>query len=239
MVVEKNTKNVVANKLPFYIDIHAHHLPITPSNDVLTVLNRQPSDPIPITSNNNVYHSVGWHPWWVNEQPPIDWNDFALQIQQNHTILVGECGLDSLRGAPLAVQIPIFEQHIRLAQKYQKPIIVHCVRAWNELISLSHSISNNTIPMIIHGFVAKPTILQMLLSANYYVSFGTALLRSNPVLHHSFRTMPADKLFLETDDSHIPIQEIYQTAAAIRQISVEELSDILHQNWSNLLCSRI
>lgn len=238
MVVEKNTKNVVANKLPFYIDIHAHHLPATPSNDVLTVLNRLPLDPMPITSNSNVYYSVGWHPWWVNEQSPIDWDNFAFQLQQSNTILVGECGLDHLRGAPLTIQIPIFEQQIRLAQKYQKPIIVHCVRAWSELISLRRS-TQNTIPMIIHGFVAKPTVLQMLLSANCHVSFGTALLRSNPVLHHSFRTMPANKLFLETDDSQIPIQEIYQAAAAIRKISVEELSNILHKNWNSLFCNSI
>ncbi|HNL08329.1 MAG TPA: hypothetical protein PKH93_12210, partial [Chitinophagales bacterium] len=60
-----------------------------------------------------------------------------------------------------------------------------------------------------------------------------------PVLHHSFRTMPANKLFLETDDSQIPIQEIYQAAAAIRKISVEELSNILHKNWNSLFCNSI
>ncbi|MEY4905409.1 MAG: hypothetical protein RLZZ292_3224 [Bacteroidota bacterium] len=206
-----------------YLDLHTHHAHRATS-DVLAIQN--------IVLNRGEQYdaslaacSVGLHPWYLEnanfiKQQLIDLEEF---IKNKNVILVGEAGLDKLVKTPIKVQEGIFEQQLELASNIQKPIIIHCVKAFSELVALKKRI-NPSVPMIIHGFNQKPTILAQLLDNGFYISLGAALLHENSNAQKALQIVPKTHFFLETDDqTNVSIQQIYEKAAQLLDILVEEI----------------
>ena len=57
-------------------------------------------------------------------------------ISNEKVIMIGECGLDKVWGPTLDIQEASFRRHIELSEKHQKPLIIHCVKAYNEIIAI-------------------------------------------------------------------------------------------------------
>ncbi len=170
------------------------------------------------------YYSAGIHPWEVAEgdiEPQfLLLHDLA---SKNRIIAIGEAGLDKLTKATIEEQLPIFKRHIELAEQKQLPLIIHCVRAMDELIRL-HKYYRPQVPWIWHGFRGKKQQALQLLAHGIYLSFGE---------HYNAETLaaiPSNSLFLETDTSTLDIETLLQRAAAIRGASPEELRTILREN---------
>ena len=107
--------------------------------------------------------SVGLHPWFLTkENAETDFKKLTQLVDNQNIVAIGECGLDKLRGESLDFQTTIFTKQIQLAESIQKPVIIHCVRAFNEVIALKKKLKP-TVPMIIHGFNKGETILKELL----------------------------------------------------------------------------
>jgi len=178
--------------------------------------------------------SVGIHPWYITENRLEEMRAFLQEVAVLPVVkCIGEAGLDTLRGGDMAVQEMVFIQQIRIAEAVGKPVVIHCVRAFNELMAVVKGIKP-AIPMIIHGFSRKPELACKLVSAGFYLSFGKDLL-NKPHVQEAFRETPADRLFLETDDREdLSIREVYEKAAAIRGVSLEELQQITNQNYTTL-----
>lgn len=179
--------------------------------------------------------SAGIHPWYINEKL------YNLQLKklegiaQNPVIkFIGECGLDRLKGAPLPLQEEIFIKQIRMAEEVKKPVIIHCVRCYNELISIK-KIVRPRVPFIVHGFNTKIEIARQLLDKGFYLSLGGALLKEESNTLKVLNEIPLEKLFLETDDKDISIIDIYQKAAEIKSLSIEELEKIVFDNYLGLI----
>ena len=178
--------------------------------------------------------SVGIHPWYITENRLEEMLAFLQEVAVLPVVkCIGEAGLDTLRGGDMAVQEMVFTRQIRIAEAVGKPVVIHCVRAFNELMALVKRVKP-AVPVIIHGFSRKPELARKLVSAGFYLSFGKDLL-NKPHVQEAFRVTPADRLFLETDDREdLSIREVYEKAAAIRGISLEELQEITNQNYTTL-----
>lgn len=181
--------------------------------------------------------SVGLHPWFVtaeNWQTDLHW--LQQVAQQPKVVALGECGLDALRGADLATQQQAFIAQIQLAQQLHKPLIVHCVRRFNELIAIAkkHNTKQAT-PIIVHGFNNKTSVLHGLLNEGFYVSFGAALLQPNSAAAKALCLTPLNRVLLETDDSAASIEQIYQQAATLLQFNVTDVVYQIQQNWKYLV----
>ena len=144
---------------------------------------------------------------------------------------IGECGIDRLRGSNTDHQISVFKQQAQLAESLRKPFIIHCVRAWLEVMEIKSKI-NPTVPWIVHGFRGKARTAEELLNNGFNLSFGESILSMNPVLTEIVRGTPDDRLFLETDDGKHDIEEIYQAASVIKNIPLEKLQDITISNFN-------
>ena len=136
------------DSIPF-IDIHTHRKEV--SGNTIKVNNLFPGDDIPPFTGRN-FHSVGLHPRFIGNK---DENNQMMQIMEDaleldHVIFVGECGLDKLAGTGFDEQIRVFKAQSFMAEEYQKPLIIHCVRAWNEIIEL-HQKSKQLVPCFFHG----------------------------------------------------------------------------------------
>ncbi len=216
---------------PTYLDLHTHHA-VQNTADVLAIQN--------IVLNRGEQYdkswaacSVGLHPWYLEDTDAIARQRIDLEeiIKNENVILVGEAGLDRLVKTPIKQQEKIFEQQIALACRVQKPMIIHCVKAFSELVALKKR-TNPSVPMLVHGFNQKSTILGQLLDNGFYVSLGAALLQENSNAQKALQTVPKTHFFLETDDqTSVSIQQIYEKAAQILGVSIVEVQA---QVWKNL-----
>ena len=202
-----------------YFDIHTHSVPPQPSQAIVSV------DVTSLPMNENIVHaSVGIHPWYLTK------NDENIRLQELQTcihsgkiIAIGEAGLDKLKGPSLNVQTSVFRQEIALAEKHHLPMIIHCVRMFNELIQLKKELAPQQ-PWIIHGFRGKASVAQELLRHSCWLSFGSNY------QEEALQITPAQRLFIETDESEEPIESIYFRIAKSRGISAEELAETVKKN---------
>ena len=116
---------------------------------------------------------------------------------------------------------------MEFAEKYELPLIIHCVKAMDELLALRKERAPKQ-PWIWHGFRGKPDQAKLLLQIGFYLSFG---------MHYSSEAMnvvPDSRLFLETDDSLLDIEDILCQAARVRGVEVEALREVIRRNIQNV-----
>ena len=179
--------------------------------------------------------SLGLHPWFIQlETWEAAWSNLVDLAKLSQVVAIGECGLDRNIDLPLETQISIFQKHIKFAESLQKPLVIHCVRAFSELIALKKD-TKSKVPWIIHGFNKKEEVFQQLLKHDFYFSFGAAILSDRSPILQAIATIPNGKFLLETDDrTDISIKQIYDRAAALRHVSREELQTQLIETYHQL-----
>ncbi|MGO1595245.1 MAG: TatD family hydrolase [Sphingobacterium sp.] len=166
--------------------------------------------------------SVGIHPWYIETNGKQQLDVLEDYLRQYDILAVGECGLDKVTNTPWDQQAFIFEEQIQLANKFNKPIIVHCVRAFSEVCSLLKR-NQTRVPILFHGYAKNVALAQTLLNQGYYLSLGAPIL--NGKLDELIQRIPLDRVFLETDDQHAKISEIYAYFCRSRKISMEHLEE--------------
>ena len=162
-----------------FIDIHTHFR--NSEVEQISVLNYTQNEDWGVSLRDEKYHSVGLHPWYLTKENfEKDFEKLTQNIGNQNFVALGECGLDRLRGADLDFQVMAFEAQIRLAEQFSKPVIIHCVRAYNDVISVKKRLKPH-IPLVIHGFNQNQIILNELLKNGFYISIGANVLnlRSN------------------------------------------------------------
>ena len=119
-----------------------------------------------------------------------------------------------------------------LAEKYKKPVVIHCVAAFQEVIAIKKK-TKISVPLIIHGFSKNNQIANQLIKEGFYLSFGKFLLR-NPDLKTVFKNIPNDRFFLETDTIEENIQQVYELASKYKELKNEELQSVISNNYKNV-----
>lgn len=210
-----------------FLNTHTHHL--SHQSDVLELYNQFPNE---LNLNAKIY-SIGIHPAYINSTT-IDDEIHLINhhILDKNCLAIGEIGLDKLCETDFNLQIEVFEKQIKIAEENQLPIIIHSVRAYQEILHIRKKM-NLTVPFIFHGFNKNEQLLQQIIAQNCFASFGKNLLY-NKNLQIIFANLSAKYFFLENDSSEIPIQEIYAFAAELRKISIEELQQQMAENWKNV-----
>lgn len=209
-----------------YIDIHTHNP--HPFPDVLSVVSLYEDFH---RANEYTACSAGLHPWYLDDIE-TRWQQLQQVAPLQSVLGIGECGLDKVSPTGWALQLEAFGKQVQLAQELRKPLIIHCVRAYEEVMQLLNECKND-VPVIFHGFGKKEQLAKQLLDAGYYLSFGAALLNPGPAAE-TFRSVPANRFFLETDQSAQDIRHIYQAAAEIRETTEEALILQLQQNFKTV-----
>ena len=210
-----------------FINLHTHQF----SNDseVVEIVNQYPWEFNASIPN----YSIGIHPWYIDENRLE--NDLEIikeKLQLSECLALGECGLDKRIEIPLSVQITVFKKQLELVQQTNKPIILHCVAAFEEVIAIKKEMKIEN-PMIIHGFSKNEQVALSLLKNGFYLSFGRYLLR-NPDLEKVINFAPENQILLETDTIEETIYEVYEKAASIKGISVQEMKTMVFTNFSKI-----
>jgi TatD DNase family protein len=211
-----------------YIDIHTHGA--TPSTGVFIIENlmahevRRPGD-MPGT-----VCSFGIHPWYLNED---NFNPLLRLVNDvtcfPNLVAVGEAGFDRLRGPSMELQRRAFDEQVKISELSRRPLVIHCVRAWEEIF-LSYKKLRPSMPWLIHGFRGNATLAEQLLSKGIYLSFWFDFVMK-PESAELLRSIPGEKMFLETDGADIDIRDIYCKVSRDLDLSVVELKKRLQTNY--------
>lgn len=175
-------------------------------------------------------YSVGIHPKDIRTDDIDQQLNWLKSNISGNCFAIGECGLDSLVTIDQKIQEDVFLRQIEISNEVKKPLIIHCVRKFYEVISFRKKAEQ---AMIIHGFNKKQNIAEDLLRNNFYLSFGKAVLY-NLSLQNILKTVPSDKFFLETDNDDFTIKELYQKVSEIRGISLERLNKQILENLETI-----
>jgi TatD DNase family protein len=216
-------------KKHLFIDFHTHCDRKSP--DLLNLQTLHVTPELQAEDLPNIC-SLGLHPWFIHNS---SWQNLVDLAKLPNVVAIGECGLDRNIDLPLETQISIFKRHIELAETLQKPLVIHCVRAFSELIALKKN-TKSSIPWIIHGFHKKEEVFQQLLKHDFYFSFGAAILSDRSPILNAIAIIPNGRFLLETDDrTDISIKQIYDRTAALRHVSLETLQTQLAETYHQLI----
>lgn len=208
-------------------NLHTHNFSNRP--DCLELVNQYPNE----FDETIPFYSIGIHPWHIAaDRIEEDMSIIEEKLQAKNCLALGECGLDKRIEAPIELQQEVFKKQLRLAEKYQKPVIIHCVAAFQELIQIKNDLEI-TVPMIIHGFSKKEQLAKQLVNNGFYLSFGKYLLR-NPELENVFKNIPDDRFFLETDTIEETIDDVYAIASRYKGISADKLQETIRLNFEKV-----
>ena len=205
-----------------YIDIHTHQ--DLSAAEVIAVRNYD-FDMMPIG-----LASIGVHPWQsviINSDADFisrSMKEVEKKCRMPQIVMIGETGLDALKGADMDIQKELFMRHINLSEKLGKPLIIHCVKAAEEILSI-HKQLHPTQQWLIHGYRKKEQLAKQFLQQGIALSFGS---------HFDAEAMKAafeaNLLWLETDESDVAIKDLYQEASSVLSVSLEELKlNIYHR----------
>jgi len=212
-----------------YINIHTHGA--SASAGIFTVDNLMAHEGIKPGRIEGIVYSCGIHPWYLNENNQVQLIKFVRDIASDPALAaIGEAGFDKLRGPSLELQSSIFEQQVFISEEHRKPLFIHCVRAWDELLAARKRLKPE-MPWMVHGFRGSIELADQLISKGFFLSFWfDFVIRSESSA--LLKSLPTDRIFLETDGADVDIRDIYNKVSADLSIDADELKSILFSNYN-------
>ncbi|MGX8690101.1 MAG: TatD family hydrolase [Bacteroidaceae bacterium] len=197
-------------------DIHTHLFPSEPGS-ALVCIGYDKS----LVQAGHAF-SAGLHPWQVTGEDEAALKAVEELLSLPQVIAVGECGLDRLKGPSAEIQEKVFIRQTELSEKYRKPMILHVVRAMDDLIRFMKQVKPAQ-KWLVHGFRGGPEQMEQLWCNGILVSFG---IKFNP---ESLRQVPADRLLLETDGNST-IADVISAASDVRNEPAQQVEELALRN---------
>lgn len=211
-----------------YINLHTHFA-VHKGVEILNIDIRQANIQLPLH-----YYSIGIHPWWIDAVNIEEKISFLEQNAADENFLaIGEIGLDRICGTDFHAQQEIFRRQVILAGKYSKPVIIHAVRAHDEILRMLREI-HFMFPVVFHGFNRNVLMAEKIVKSGGYLSLGTDLLNEQSNAANVLRNTDISRIFFENDDRRVDIEEIYLAASKILCIKTDELCDLIEINFQKV-----
>lgn len=218
-----------------YIDIHTHDSrPVPGVFAVENIMAHENRDPGAI--NARVF-TAGIHPWYLDENNSSSLLAYIRGIASSPDLIaLGEAGFDKLRGPSLEIQLAVFAEQVKIAGEFGKPLVIHCVKAWNELQEAHRDLKPET-PWLVHGFRGKKELALQLIRRGMYISFWFDFV-VRPESTGLVKSIPPERIFLETDGADADIKDIYSKVSADLGLGVDKLKEQLSDNYRELFMKK-
>jgi TatD DNase family protein len=161
-----------------------------------------------IAAQYDCYYALGIHPWFCPDDIDTEVAALAQLIERNRKdnkfVAVGECGLDKRhKQSAFSTQVALLERQLQLAINHQLPVILHSVRAHNELLSLLKRYPNPK-GGVIHGFYGGPELAKAYLALGYKLGVGGLIMDSKAKkLRETVAKLSLDSFVIETDSPNM------------------------------------
>jgi TatD DNase family protein len=156
--------------------------------------------------HDGIFASAGIHPNHVAQVQGGDWDDVVLLAQSPKVIALGETGLDLYwKDTPLPAQQEYFDRHIRLSQETGLPLVIHQRESAAEILfMLREARKRGPLAGVMHSFTGTTEQAQEFLALGLHISFaGMVTFKKSDELRAVARTIPADRLLVETDSPYL------------------------------------
>ena len=207
-------------------DAHAHGVPGADDRAFRLWNIGDPASPV----SGECFFSAGIHPWDAGK---YEIAAFLPLFDSPRCLAIGECGLDRTSEAALPLQMKVFEAQIEEAARRGKPLMIHCVRCFPELLRLKSALPDDAPAWVIHGFRGTKRKAFDLLDAGCVLSFGAGLLRDAGNMEY-FAEIPLDRILLETDESPELFGQILSEAAAMHLLPPSEFAAAVRTNFKRI-----
>ena len=179
----------------------------------------------------HVYAAVGIHPENCGDFRPEDLDAIRALAREDKVVAIGEIGLDYAGTVGREAQLRIFREQLDWAERLGKPVVLHCVKAFEAVMRelAPHALR----AVIFHGFIGSSQQAAEAIKKGYYLSFGERTFRS-PRTVEALRRTPVENLFAETDESDVPIEEIYRRIAQAKDLDPELLKCAIYRNYREI-----
>ncbi|MDO6685999.1 MULTISPECIES: TatD family hydrolase [unclassified Agarivorans] len=197
---------------------------------------------------DNVFASCGMHPLYVQDQA------FDLELMESYlshpkVVAVGETGLDYFYAKEhKELQHEVFTQHIKLAVKHQKPLIIHTRDAREDTLNLLTQHNAERCKGVLHCFTESLEMAQAAIEMGFYISAsGIISFNSAKELQNTFKQLPLDRILVETDSPYLaPVPhrgdenqpaytlDVAKCLAKIKGVSLEEVAEQTTKNFFDL-----
>lgn len=212
-----------------YIDIHTHY-GTKASAGTFSVISLMAHEEIFPESTPGIAFTFGIHPWFLtptNHDRQL--KDLKRIARNSAVIAIGEAGFDKIKGPDNDLQRRTFEEQAAVAEAMNKPLVIHCVRAWDELLK-AHKRLKPSRHWLVHGFRGNKDLAGQLVSKNMFLSFWFDFV-NRPEATPLIRSLPVERIFLETDGSGVDIKDIYKKVSEDLEMEIEELKGITYRNF--------
>ncbi len=174
----------------------------------------------------NYFFSVGVHPWDISQNYSASLLQLTSTVIHANCVAIGECGLDYHIKTDPDIQKKVFLAQKDMAESINKPLIIHCVKAYHDLLPL---IKKTNVPVVLHHYTANLEITKALALDHVYFSFGKQIFTKQ---YHQevLDFLPQNKILLETDNSGMHIEEVYIRMAALLDMEFEMLKEQVNNN---------
>ncbi len=192
----------------------------------------------------NIKIGIGLHPWYINPNYNLELleKDLTGLIEKYQPDFIGECGLDKLK-PHYKLQKSITELHCKLAQRYALPIVLHCVRSYNELLQILTKYPVNK--GLLHAYNANNDTAKQLAKKNIYLGIGSILMNENSQIYKSIVNTPLQQLVIESDAPYMALDKISNSSSEdcriyfnqlcnLKKISSTDAVELINRNWTNL-----
>jgi len=219
-----------------------------------------------------VYAAIGLHPSHLVEQDveykeneeivkykskPEEFDyDFYLNLAKNKKVVgIGECGLDYFRTSDESLkekQKEVFIKHLKLAKEANKPIIIHCRNAHDDLLKILH-LAVKPPSGVMHFFTGTLEQAKKYIGLGFYISFSGVITfppRKGEIVgayDEIIKNIPLEKILVETDCPFVApvphrgkrnepayVKYVAQKIAEIRGVSFEKVTEQTTKNAKRL-----
>ena len=194
-----------------------------------------------VKKDSIIYGTYGIHPH-ETESNIVYKKDIIKYVNENEKIIgIGETGLDFFYNhSNKQRQIDSFKEHIEAAIILKKPIIIHSRSAEDETYDILSAYKCKELKLLMHCFTGSLEFSKKLLSLNAFFSASGIITFKNSVeLQNTFKTIPLDKLLIETDSpflAPIPMRGKKNEPSFIK-FTAEKLSSIKEISFSEIVFS--
>ncbi|CAL5015316.1 unnamed protein product [Urochloa decumbens] len=145
----------------------------------------------------------GLHPWWVPERSP-DWMDSLRRFfTETPEAAVGEIGLDKGshgKTIDFGEQVEVFQRQLELAKELERPVSVHCVRAFGDLLEILKQTGPFPAGVLVHSYMGSAEMVSGLANLGCYFSLSGFLTgMKSTKAKQMLKSIPLDRILLETD----------------------------------------
>ena len=195
----------------------------------------------------SVRASFGIHPWFISDRNN-DWLErLEARLNVYPTAGVGEIGLDRMiQHRNDKDQEMVFVEQLKLSQKLQRPVSLHCRKAWGVMPDIIKQ--NGGLPFggVVHSWSGSCEMVNVFEKLGAYISFSGSVTRANnKKAHNACRAVSRDRLLIETDSPDILpdgidadlnepafVMKVLETVAWLRG---ENVTDVAEYTWENAL----